>query len=306
MDQIKAPFPYFGGKSKIAAEIWDRFGNVPNYIEPFFGSGAVLLSRPHKPGIETVTDTNCYLANFWRALQSDPEGVAYYADWPVNEADQHARHRWLVTNVEFRERMQHEPDYYDSKAAGYWVWGQSIWIGSGWCETIAEHTPTQIPHLSSGGMGIYRSSQTDSLINYIQQLAARMRKVRVCCGDWSRICGPSPTYRLGLTGVFLDPPYSIDSEGNPEIYGGHQTSNAAEQARQWAIENGGNPELRIALCGYQGEEMPQSWEAFTWKRSGGYGPASGNRFRERIWFSPHCLRQPLLFDESNLLAVGID
>lgn len=42
---LKAPFPYFGGKSKVAPLIWERFGVVSNYVEPFFGSGAVLLAR---------------------------------------------------------------------------------------------------------------------------------------------------------------------------------------------------------------------------------------------------------------------
>lgn len=39
---------YFGGKSRIASEVWARFGDVTSYIEPFFGSGAVLLSRPEE------------------------------------------------------------------------------------------------------------------------------------------------------------------------------------------------------------------------------------------------------------------
>jgi hypothetical protein len=43
---IDAPFPWFGGKRKVAAEVWARFGAVENYVEPFFGSGAVLLGRP--------------------------------------------------------------------------------------------------------------------------------------------------------------------------------------------------------------------------------------------------------------------
>jgi site-specific DNA-adenine methylase len=40
---LKAPFPWFGGKSRVADIVWDRFGDVANYVEPFFGSGAVLL-----------------------------------------------------------------------------------------------------------------------------------------------------------------------------------------------------------------------------------------------------------------------
>ena len=125
---MKAPFPWFGGKSTVAHLVWERFGDVQNYVEPFFGSGAVLLNRPTEPGIETVNDLDCMVANFWRALQHDPDAVADAADWPVNEADQHARHLWLCSQEEFRERMKTEPEFYDAKIAGWWVWGQCIWI----------------------------------------------------------------------------------------------------------------------------------------------------------------------------------
>ena len=114
---LKAPFPWFGGKSRCAHLVWARFGCVPNYVEPFFGSGAVLLGRPHEARTETVNDKDCYLSNFWRAVQHDPESVAAYADWPVNEADLHARHRWLVEQHGFRERMMGDPDYFDARIA---------------------------------------------------------------------------------------------------------------------------------------------------------------------------------------------
>lgn len=54
--------------------MWDRFGQTVNYVEPFAGNLAVLLSRPGGAGKnEPVNDRDCYLANFWRALQADPE-----------------------------------------------------------------------------------------------------------------------------------------------------------------------------------------------------------------------------------------
>jgi hypothetical protein len=133
---LKAPFPYFGGKSRVAALVWSRLGPVSNYIEPFFGSGANLLGRPDTPKIETVNDLDCYVANFWRATQHDPEAVATFADGPVNETDLHSRHRWLVLSDDaaaFRRRMRTEPEYYDAKVAGWWCWGLCCWIGSGWC-----------------------------------------------------------------------------------------------------------------------------------------------------------------------------
>ena len=51
---LRAPFPWFGGKSRAADVVWRAFGNVPNYVEPFAGSLAVLLARPHAPKVETA------------------------------------------------------------------------------------------------------------------------------------------------------------------------------------------------------------------------------------------------------------
>lgn len=310
-DLLRAPFPWFGGKRRVAALVWERFGNVPNYVEPFFGSGAVLLARPHVPRIETVNDRDCFVANFWRALQAEPEAVAAYADWPVNEADQHARHLWLCQQEAFRERMKTDPDYYDAKIAGWWVWGQSLWIGSGWCAKqlppLPDELPTcQLPHLGDAGRGVHRQrphlgdAGREYLTAYLTALANRLRRVRVCCGAWTRVMGPTPTVIQGITGVFLDPPYGVDRES--DLY---RTDDLAVSSavREWALAWGDDPRLRIALCGYAGEHaMPDTWECVAWKARGGYGLQGSGRGREnadkeRIWFSPHCLTRRLsLFD----------
>lgn len=292
---LKAPFPWFGGKSRVADAVWERFGDVPNYCEPFFGSGAVLLNRHTEPGIETVNDLDCYVANFWRALQNDPDAVAYYADWPVNEADQCSRNLYLLKREKFRERMKTDPHYYDAKIAGWWVWGQCIWIGNGWCRDPHR----QRPHLGDAGTGIHRrlphlGDAGTGLIAYMLELATRLRRVRVCCGNWDRILTRSPTFKLGTTGIFLDPPYSKDANRS-EVYATDDFE-VAHAVREWAVTNGDNPELRIALCGYEGEHaMPDSWDCESFKANGGYanqgeGRGRENATRERIWFSPHCLK----------------
>ena len=302
MSDLKAPFPWFGGKSRVAHIVWDRLGNVPNYVEPFAGSLAVLLGRPHTPHIETVNDRDCFIANFWRAAQHDPDGVAHYADQPVNEADQHARHLWLIQQSDWAEQLKTDPDYYDVKVAGWWVWGQSIWIGSGWC---AGHR--QLPHLGDAGKGVDESAESGRtsatpVQEYMRQLCSRLRYVRVCCGDWSRVCGPSPTVKLGITGVFLDPPYADEADRQSDLYAVDDLQ-VAHEVRKWAISNGDNPEMRIALCGYEGEhDIPASWECFAWKARGGYGSQSAGRGRdnakrETIWFSPGCLKPPTLFNQ---------
>lgn len=340
---MKAPFPWFGGKSKVAQLVWDRFGDVQNYVEPFFGSGAVLLDRPTPAGTETINDLDCLVANFWRALKMEPESVAEWADNPVNEADQHARHLWLVSRAEFRERMKTDPDYYDTKIAGWWVWGQCIWIGSGWCAKKAERvdgTPWRLlPHLGNAGTGVHRKlphlgdagkglnrqlphlgdagtgdssdptsgTRRGQLVEYMRELAERLRSVRVCCGDWKRVCGPSVTVKHGVTGIFLDPPYS-DAAGRQDDLYATDSGSVAVDVLTWAIEAGEDPRARVALCGYDGEHvLPDTWECVEWKARGGYGSQGettgrDNAGRERIWFSPHCLKQRGLFDLTDSAA----
>lgn len=135
---LKAPFPWMGGKSAIADLVWARVGDVQNAIDPFCGSCSWLLRRPawHTGRIETVNDINHYVVNFFRAVVEDPAGVARYCDNPVTEADLHARHRWLElseTSHRYRRRIITEPEFYSAKIAGWWAWGQSTWIGGGWC-----------------------------------------------------------------------------------------------------------------------------------------------------------------------------
>ena len=119
---LKAPFPWFGGKSRVSPEVWEALGDVSNYVEPFAGSLAVLLGRPtnHTETTETVNDADGFIVNFWRALKHDPNGVAEYADDPVNETDLIAKHLWLVNTGRSRllEGLESDPEWYDSKVAG--------------------------------------------------------------------------------------------------------------------------------------------------------------------------------------------
>lgn len=296
--RLRSPYPWFGGKSTVMPVVWKRFGDVRNFVDPFLGSGASILSRPGWPWddginrIETVNDLDGFVANFWRAICADAEAVAEHADWPVNECDLHARHLWLVKEGrQHVERLKSEPDYYDAKIAGWWVWGCCQWIGSGWCRQVRQKRP----HLGGAGRGVHAARGND-LRAYMHLLMQRFRRVRVCCGDWSRVCGPTPTVRQGLTGVLLDPPYS-QAVRDPDLYA--QDHDVAADVRAWCVENGHDKRLRIALCGYAGEGHEEleahGWDVHEWKAKGGYGnqgedsDGRDNAARERIWFSPHCI-----------------
>jgi hypothetical protein len=387
--QLKAPFPYFGGKRQIAKTVWQRLGNVGNYIEPFCGSAALLWLRPHEPRIETINDADCMVANFWRSTQADPLAVARHCNWPVNEADLHARHHWLIYSDEARAllgRMRIDPDYYDARIAGWWCWGLCCWIGSGWCHEARhdrdDDTPSdvgpekgendvarsplkqqmpdtsghsrgrgvhgsgllqQIPDLASGcgvhsiGRGVHGCDAAGTcaereawLVDWFGRLRDRLRTVRVCCGDWERVCGSrSVTTRIGMTAVFMDPPYSLSVERmrawvrhldgaaaapeasesatnrDGELYASDSEDDVdrlVARVHRWAREHGNDRQMRIALCGYAGEHdelEAAGWDVVSWKADGGYANRGGenvNRGRERVWFSRACQRESLLFD----------
>lgn len=447
---LKSPFPAFGGKSRIAPLVWARLGtgadSPRNYAEPFCFTAAMLLKRPETGTIETINDRNAFVANFWRAVQQDPDAVARHADWPVNETDLHARHRWLVassTATALLDKVREDPDFFDARIAGWWCWGACCWIGSGWCDErgVWETRPNlagdgggngvhrvdrqkmphcdvrghgrginglgeQLPDLSgdsgatgrgvhasgkrvqlagngigrgctsmpgerrtklsgrgNGGVGVnssdhdkrprlaafdapglsvhgtelddtHRPQLADEfgrgrgmhgninamtcatrrawITDWMHRLADRLRSVRVCCGHWDRICdSPSTMTRLGIAGVFLDPPYRTElacgkKNRTRHIYANdrNQDINAlCDEVEEWCLKWGGDRQVRIALCGLEGE-YPKlqelvgphagGWDCVAWKSNGGYGNRAGggenvNASRERVWFSPHCV-----------------
>ena len=421
---------WFGGKRRVANIVWQRFGDVKNYVEPFAGSIAVLLGRPHYPfeenRIETINDLDCYLANIWRCIKYDPDKTAEYADNWVCEADLHARHRWCYDNHEFRHRMRTEPEYYDCKVGGYWLFGISTWIGDNWCRVkevgkglipsdikesegyvgvthhltdsgqginralppceddgIRSSTRKSVPHLLSSGQGInralppcdhlqqkvpdlhnigrginralppavddwIRAREQDSVPNlgdsgqginralppnlqqqlpnlahnngigcnrtqdisptrcrtkderladlkqYMRKLQDRLRFVRVCNGNWDRVCSPTVTYRHGLTGLFLDPPYSLEKNKQTNVYGElSKQGNLNADLTKFLLENQNIDGFRIAICGLEGEyDLPKKyWDCVEWMGNSGYADKTKNKNREkeRIWFNKQCI-----------------
>lgn len=410
--KLKAPIPYWGGKSSAMGLTWPRIGDPMNFVDNFGGSFSSLWSRPHwdvttgqfsvgKPyRTETVNDADAFLINAYRAIHRDPDAVAHWCDWPVSEADQHAIHHALCGIVPdpkedeipdaykdpalrdvfmagwrasyrpfdplaFRERMMTDPDYYDPKIAGRWIYGKCVWIGSGWCDwrRIERHMNPEMkrinvhergvhrkgikhqrpqlrpaqgiqgvrlaqqrPHLDFAGRGAVSLSRRivhlsgDSgasgngvhgaemrlggLRDALRALSDRLRHVRMVCGDWTRVTSPSVTWKIGLTGMILDPPYftnrdkSLYAVEDPALRGrDNDAVPLSTKVREWAIANGDNPKLRIALFGYDdehGPHMPPTWDCVSWSANGGYSNQShkgnDNRHQERIWFSPHCLK----------------
>jgi len=386
---MKAPFPYFGGKSTVAPEVWAALGQPKHYIEPFFGSGAVLLARPDynpQKHMETICDKDGFVANAWRGMQFAPDELARYSDWPVNHADLNARRKYLNDHADLLLRLCEDPEYYDAKMAGYWVWSMSCWIGSGLtrpasmpevshskgvnkisivgkrphlgndgegvCQDLSRNRPQvalqggvhalgqipgisgkantgitcQIPSLNvengitrrpaygaSGAHGVnkislvndspaelldVRDPYTPGIYEWFRQLSERLRRVRVVCGDWSRVCGGDWQDDRGTCGMFLDPPYNPEKcNRDPKIYA-EESATVADEVREWCRKRADRKTYRIVLAGYFEEHsclLDEGWTVHRWSAHGGFanrgkGKTQGdvNRHKEALFFSPHC------------------
>ena len=304
--QPLAPFPYFGGKRRAAPIVWRALGDPSGYVEPFAGSAAVLLARPHFEGrrVETINDLDGWLVNVWRAIQSRPDEVARHAVGPVTEIDYHARLAWL------QERrtdglvswLEGDPEVCDAKAAGWWLYVAAAGIGDPWgpgpWRVIGGRLQDtrELPHLCDAGKGINRGDAGQGVVEYMHRLSARLQRVRITCGSWTRVVQPSVT-RSGAGGdgaraIFLDPPYATSGDLYASTNTDSELAAVGEQVREWCVT--APSDLRIVLCGYDNEHdalLEHGWERHAGKSGGGagYSTNAANGQRERLWLSPACI-----------------
>lgn len=350
---LKAPFPYIGGKARIASRIWESLGDVYTYVEPFAGSAAVLLNRPphHKNNREIINDADGLVVNVWRSLAYEPDLTAAHADWPSTESDLHARHSFLIgQRPHMTPLLEGDPVWCQPIFAGWWLWGASLWIGGGWCSgngkwQVVDGQLVSVDGAAKPAAGVTRKRQKVSRIggvietggvkrqrqdlgragvfaNYddreladsifealpwgdgahlrvlFKSIAKRMEKVQIVAGDWERVCGPVPLWGgvdRGIAGVFLDPPYAGDQRSRPDtdLYG-VDTVTVSKDVREWCLEVGGQPNIRIILAGMDDEHdelLDHHWTKEHWSAGGGYsrGEQQDRRHTEALWMSPNCL-----------------
>ena len=153
-----------------------------------------------------------------------------------------------------------------------------------------------LPHLGDAGRGVNRElphlgNAGQGLRAYFDQLADRLSRVRITCGDWRRVLTPSVT-RSGTGGdgtraIFLDPPYATSGYLYTESADG-----ISDQVRDWCITS--TDGMRVILCGYDGEHdalLSHGWTVIDGKSGGGAGYSTNatNGRRERLWLSPECI-----------------
>lgn len=77
---MKAIIKYPGSKWSLAKWIIGFFPDHHSYLEPFFGSGAVLFNKL-RSDIETINDLDGNVINLFDWIRRDPEKLANAVYW---------------------------------------------------------------------------------------------------------------------------------------------------------------------------------------------------------------------------------
>ena len=329
-EKLKSPFTWYGGKSRWTADVVSRMSGIEVYAEPFAGSLAVLLASPlHQR--EIVCDRDGMICNAWRAIQHEPELVAYWADYPTIHQDLTARRRFLAQwREENSEMLSQDPTFYCARAAGWWIWCLSNWIGPN--HAMLSPTGDQIPrmanepggqgvqvqriqlgrqvsdkrpliNISGGGVGVqvqrrdlgwYEPVGNGSrLIPWLLTLAQRLARVAVLNRDWTSAVTPTMLQQAGKS---RKPPVGVfldppyPTEGRSQIYEDDTREQNPAEDAYKWAMEHGRT-YSIAFCSREDDfPIPKGWEIITRSFGGVKKPERRDR-QDLMMFSPACRQQ---------------
>lgn len=185
---MKAVMKYPGSKWSIADWIIQFFPEHHSYVEPFFGSGAVLFNKP-RSNIETVNDLDDNVINLFEWIKKDPEKLAHeiyytpYARKVYDDAFASVPEDSLQKAVNFYIRL--------NMGHGFRTNGENV----GWKNDV------------QGRERAYASQNWSHLPEKIMQAAERLRGVQI---ENRPALDVIQRFNYKNVLVYLDPPYMPD------------------------------------------------------------------------------------------------
>ena len=106
---MKTPISYYGGKQNMVNSILPLFPNHQQYVEPFFGGGAVFFAKNPSPH-EVINDKLDCAITFYRVLKTRFPELQSMIQATLHSESEHKRTKELLAS---------EDDL--SKAWAFWV-----------------------------------------------------------------------------------------------------------------------------------------------------------------------------------------
>ena len=203
MQKKKIPFPWYGGKFRIAPKIIEQFPDHKVYVEPFGGSAAVIFSRPttfHDRGkydqiLEVFNDIDSEIVNFFRVIR---------------DAELKPKLRQMVEDTPHsrEEKYKAWADRENDDSPLIRAWRFYVNVNMGWSGAYAKSWGLD-KRLPTRTAKWYKSPLT------IDQCADRMKQVQLENDTWQRIFDE---YDTPDTLFYCDPPYLHETRLSPAVY----------------------------------------------------------------------------------------
>jgi hypothetical protein len=155
----RSPFPWFGGKQKLADDIIGLFPPHNVYVEVFGGGGSVLLSKTPST-LDVYNDVDDGLVCFFTCLRDEPERlIALLELTPYSRSEwQRCRETWADPTLEPVERARRwyvvaSQSFGGMVARGREGWGATLRNASGPAGWKADRHPNGERHHGRGWGG---------------------------------------------------------------------------------------------------------------------------------------------------------
>lgn len=265
------PFPYFGGKIRLADDIVATFPEHEHYVEPFAGSLSVLLAKSPSR-METVNDLDQDIVTFWRVLREQPNELAR-----VCALTPHSR-------VEHIEAYDRPDDLTDIER------GRRIWISMTQGRAGVLRRSGWRHHVSPTGHGFGMPGYLAGYVDRMAAAAERLSKVTLECRPALELIAAYGQHENTL--LYVDPPYL----GSARVWGNNyrhemRTDDEHRELAEALLEC----RAAVVLSGYPSplyDELYSDWHVTSFATNTTQGGARGDR-TEVLWCNR--LPQPDLF-----------
>lgn len=272
---MKPPFPYYGGKTRVAEEIASILPAHRHYVEPFFGAGSVLLAKPPIV-METVNDINGDLVHFFRTLRDRPADLERACFLTP-----HARGEFLDAHVHRGE----DADDIERARRTFVILSQGRNASlrkTGWAHF-------QNPgNMSNAGS---RPSYIQRMVGRFAGIADRMLNVSIENRDALQVIAEYGSHRDVL--LYVDPPYLVSTRTSR----GYEVEFDRPEQHGALLQALLDCEASVVLSGYDSDlyaDMLATWQTHTLT---GARDGRGQARREVIWSNRPLGGPETLFDQ---------
>lgn len=260
---------YPGAKWSLARWIIGHFQPHHSYLEPFFGSGAVLFTK-ERSAIETVNDRDGDVVNLFHWIRTDPEKLAHAIRWTPYARDVYDQ-AWAAQYTE-TDSFQRAVDFYCRMMMGHGfrTTGEKV----GWMNDV------------QGREKAYAAKYWCETPEVIMEAAQRLRGVQIENKPAAEVIS---RFNFPNVLIYADPPYLLGTRHGKQYR--HEMTDADHRDLLDALKAHRGP---VLLSGYESQMYDEALR--DWYRDSTTAIAqTATKRKEVLWMNYEPLQQQSLF-----------